>query len=235
MKTLVDSGALTMALNVLRRAGKDEVADALEKTAIRGPELRVPLTGTDIVGLASFAGFQIVGEEVEDDGYLDAQYGIVPCPEAGVRVNDDVLRFDYVVVNEEDPDQGCLPLGEGVPLDWVTPEGDPADAFQKPGDRVSQDDAALMQATAALALYRAGESAEYMANAIEALLQPAPKPKESTKCRALHLLDKHGICLTCGELYEHDYNTPFASCGCCQSEWYEFTPHMLAVKAAKEQ
>ncbi|QDY50450.1 hypothetical protein [Stenotrophomonas maltophilia] len=35
--TLVDSGALQMALNVLRRAGKDEVADALESTAARQP------------------------------------------------------------------------------------------------------------------------------------------------------------------------------------------------------
>ncbi len=35
--TLVDSGALQMALNVLRRAGKDEVADALEATAARQP------------------------------------------------------------------------------------------------------------------------------------------------------------------------------------------------------
>lgn len=32
---VVDGGALTMALNVLRRAGKNEVADALEVTAIR--------------------------------------------------------------------------------------------------------------------------------------------------------------------------------------------------------
>jgi len=33
--TLVDGGALKMALNVLRRAGKDEVADELQKSAIR--------------------------------------------------------------------------------------------------------------------------------------------------------------------------------------------------------
>ena len=37
-RTTVDSGALTMALNVLRRAGRTEVADALEATAIRGAE-----------------------------------------------------------------------------------------------------------------------------------------------------------------------------------------------------
>lgn len=36
--THVDSGALTMALNVLRRAGKDEVADALEQSAVRGAD-----------------------------------------------------------------------------------------------------------------------------------------------------------------------------------------------------
>ncbi len=33
--TVVDSGAMKMALNVLRRAGKDEVADALAATAVR--------------------------------------------------------------------------------------------------------------------------------------------------------------------------------------------------------
>lgn len=32
---VVNSGALQLALNVLRRAGKDEIADELEKTAIR--------------------------------------------------------------------------------------------------------------------------------------------------------------------------------------------------------
>ena len=36
-RTHVDSGALTMALNVLRRAGKNGVADALESTASRSP------------------------------------------------------------------------------------------------------------------------------------------------------------------------------------------------------
>jgi hypothetical protein len=34
---LIDQGALKMALNVLRRAGKNEVADELEKTAATGP------------------------------------------------------------------------------------------------------------------------------------------------------------------------------------------------------
>lgn len=36
--TLVYGGALRMAINVLRRAGKDEVADELEKSAIRNPD-----------------------------------------------------------------------------------------------------------------------------------------------------------------------------------------------------
>lgn len=36
--TLVDGGALQMAINVLRRAGKNEVADELEKSAIRNPD-----------------------------------------------------------------------------------------------------------------------------------------------------------------------------------------------------
>jgi hypothetical protein len=39
-RTSVDSGALIMALNVLRRAGRDEVADELEATAIRHTEIR---------------------------------------------------------------------------------------------------------------------------------------------------------------------------------------------------
>ena len=36
--TLVDGGALRMAINVLRRAGKNEVAAELEKSAIRNPD-----------------------------------------------------------------------------------------------------------------------------------------------------------------------------------------------------
>lgn len=39
--TLVDGGALKMALNVLRRAGKDEVADELEKSAVRVTNMTV--------------------------------------------------------------------------------------------------------------------------------------------------------------------------------------------------
>ena len=33
--TLVNAGALVLALNALRRAGKDEIADALEKTVVQ--------------------------------------------------------------------------------------------------------------------------------------------------------------------------------------------------------
>jgi hypothetical protein len=44
-----------------------------------------------------------------------------------------------------------------------------APAVQK--DCVSQDESTMMMAASALVLYRAGESAEYMAKAIEALLQ----------------------------------------------------------------
>ncbi len=35
IRVTVDAGALQLALNVLRRAGKDEVADELEKTRVR--------------------------------------------------------------------------------------------------------------------------------------------------------------------------------------------------------
>jgi hypothetical protein len=44
-----------------------------------------------------------------------------------------------------------------------------------PDGRVSQDESTLTMAASALALFRAGESAEYMAKAIEALLQSAPQ------------------------------------------------------------
>lgn len=58
------------------------------------------------------------------------------------------------------------------------------------------------------------------------------KPPISDREKHLEaLLDKHGICDKCGELYTHSYDEPFASCGCCQSEWYDLTPHMKATKA----
>lgn len=44
------------------------------------------------------------------------------------------------------------------------------------------------------------------------------------------LLDAHGICAKCGELYEHTYDEPFASCKCGCSEWYKLTPHMQLVQ-----
>lgn len=40
------------------------------------------------------------------------------------------------------------------------------------------------------------------------------------------LLEKHGICINCGEIFSHDIEEPFAHCGCCTSEWYNFTPYM---------
>jgi hypothetical protein len=41
MVTYVDDVALKMALNVLRRAGKTEVADELEKTVVRDPKVEI--------------------------------------------------------------------------------------------------------------------------------------------------------------------------------------------------
>lgn len=40
------------------------------------------------------------------------------------------------------------------------------------------------------------------------------------------LLNKHGVCTVCGEMYSHHIEEPFASCNCGTSEWYEFTPYM---------
>ena len=41
-----------------------------------------------------------------------------------------------------------------------------------------------------------------------------------------NIINKHGICKKCEELYEHHLDEPFASCGCNCSEWYKLTPHM---------
>ena len=52
---------------------------------------------------------------------------------------------------------------------------------------------------------------------------------ESKEEKYLRLLHKHGICEKCGEMYEHEIDAPFASCGCCTSEWSSvesFTPYM---------
>jgi hypothetical protein len=40
------------------------------------------------------------------------------------------------------------------------------------------------------------------------------------------LLLKHGICVDCGSIFNHDIEEPFAHCGCHTSEWYDFTPYM---------
>lgn len=46
------------------------------------------------------------------------------------------------------------------------------------------------------------------------------------------LITKHGICEECGELFEHDYDSPLAFCKCGTAEWYNLTPHMTAVSKA---
>lgn len=55
-------------------------------------------------------------------------------------------------------------------------------------------------------------------------------PCSSSVAWLRHLLDKHGICLDCGQLWSHDIDGPFAHCGCGCSEWYDFTPHMRLEK-----
>lgn len=40
------------------------------------------------------------------------------------------------------------------------------------------------------------------------------------------LLEKHGICEDCGEMFSHDIDAPFASCNCKGGECYDFTPYM---------
>jgi predicted nucleic acid-binding Zn-ribbon protein len=42
----------------------------------------------------------------------------------------------------------------------------------------------------------------------------------------LQLMQKHGICTTCGEMFSHHLSEPFASCMCGTAEWYDFTPYM---------
>lgn len=44
--------------------------------------------------------------------------------------------------------------------------------------------------------------------------------------KAEDLLNKHGICTECGQMYSHHLDEPFASCGCGTSEWYDYTPYM---------
>lgn len=35
-----------------------------------------------------------------------------------------------------------------------------------------------------------------------------------------------GFCFTCGKMYEHEIDAPFASCDCGTSEWNKLTPYM---------
>jgi hypothetical protein len=60
------------------------------------------------------------------------------------------------------------------------------------------------------------------------MLKTAEEDSKEVQYKAL--LDKHGICTKCGELFAHDYDAPFASCACCTAEWHEFTPAMLALR-----
>lgn len=50
-----------------------------------------------------------------------------------------------------------------------------------------------------------------------------------------NMINKHGICTDCGELYEHHYSEPLASCKCHCSEWYDLTPHMKIVQYFMQQ
>lgn len=51
--------------------------------------------------------------------------------------------------------------------------------------------------------------------------------------RLRELCYKHGICMDCGNIYEHDLTEPFANCGCGTSEWSStaYTPYMELQKA----
>lgn len=53
--------------------------------------------------------------------------------------------------------------------------------------------------------------------------------QESTQQRVdsyKQLLDHHGVCVKCREMYSHSIDEPFASCRCWTSEWYRLTPYM---------
>ena len=73
---------------------------------------------------------------------------------------------------------------------------------------------------------------EQLKTLLQGILQERGPHAEIARLNAL--LAKHGVCTRCSELFEHDYETPFASCGCKQSEWHKLTPHMLAVQRARE-
>ena len=47
------------------------------------------------------------------------------------------------------------------------------------------------------------------------------------------LIEKHGICIDCGEMFSHDIDAPFAYCKCSgvATEWtIPFTPYMELEK-----
>ena len=52
--------------------------------------------------------------------------------------------------------------------------------------------------------------------------------------RLKSLLDKHGVCTKCGDMYSHDIEQPFAHCSCGTSEWYQLTPYMKLEKTIFE-
>jgi hypothetical protein len=48
------------------------------------------------------------------------------------------------------------------------------------------------------------------------------------------LLDKHGVCTECGDMFEHHEDEPLASCSCQTAEWANgFTPYMSLQKALR--
>lgn len=48
--------------------------------------------------------------------------------------------------------------------------------------------------------------------------------------RLTELLNKHGICVDCGEMYSPDIDEPLAHCKCHSTEWYTLTPYMTLQK-----
>lgn len=72
--TIVHSGALQMALNVLRRAGKTEVADALEEGAVR-------LSTTCVRDVLTSALFESTPLQDNDIRKTQADYARVECPQ----------------------------------------------------------------------------------------------------------------------------------------------------------
>lgn len=49
------------------------------------------------------------------------------------------------------------------------------------------------------------------------------------------LLTKHGICVDCGDMFEHHEDEPLASCSCQTAEWaHGFTPYMSLQNALRE-